>query len=299
MNWRNFLLVAVFSLSTLSFAQSNLLNAKTPAEIGKKTEAEKNADNDKPLPYGYIGDRDVFMGKTVWELIDVDQRVNYPMYYPVDDSKDLGSERKPLFEVIMKGIDDGKITEVYDSGYFTSKKTKQDIDKARVSIDTTNEGLVQKNDGDPISDEFIVKSTIEASDVKGYKIKGFWYFDKRQGELKYRLQGICPLVPDVFTKNKEENKNDAPIELFWIYFPASRDVLHAAKAFNERNSAMPFTFDHLLNSRRFNAVIYLEENVYGDREIKDYMKENSQMQLLESERVKEKIRNFELDMWNY
>ena len=299
MNWRNFLLVAVFGLSTLSFAQSNLLNAKTPAEIGKKTEAEKNADNDKPLPYGYIGDRDVFMGKTVWELIDVDQRVNYPMYYPVDDSKDLGSERKPLFEVIMKGIDDGKITEVYDSGYFTSKKTKQDIDKARISIDTTNEGLMHKNDGDPISDEFIVKSTIEASDVKGYKIKGFWYFDKRQGELKYRLQGICPLVPDVFTKNKEENKNDAPIELFWIYFPASRDVLHAAKAFNERNSAMPFTFDHLLNSRRFNAVIYLEENVYGDREIKEYMKENAQMQLLESERVKEKIRNFELDMWNY
>jgi hypothetical protein len=55
----------------------------------------------------------------------------------------------------------------------------------------------------------------------------------------------------------------------------------------------------LLNSRRFNAVIYLEENVYGDREIKEYMKQNAQMQLLESERVKEKIRNFELDMWNY
>ena len=299
MNWRNFLLVSVFSLSTLSFAQSNLLNAKTPAEIGKKTEAQKNADNDKPLPYGYIGDRDVFMGKTVWELIDVDQRVNYPMYYPVDDSKDLGSERKPLFEVIMKGIDDGKITEVYDSGYFTSKKTKQDIDKARISIDTTNEGLVQKNDGDPISDEFIVKSTIEASDVKGYKIKGFWYFDKRQGELKYRLQGICPLVPDVFTKNKEENKNDAPIELFWIYFPATRDVLHEWTAFNNVNSAMPITFDHLLNSRRFNGVIYKEENVYGDREIQQYMKDNSQMQLLESERIKEKIRSFESDMWNY
>ena len=62
---------------------------------------------------------------------------------------------------------------------------------------------------------------------------------------------------------------------------------------------MPFTFDHLLNARRFNGTIYLEENVYGDREIKDYMKENSLMQLLESERVKEKIRNFEHDMWNY
>jgi hypothetical protein len=29
------------------------------------------------------------------------------------------------------------------------------------------------------------------------------------------------------------------------------------------------------------------------------MKENAQMQLLESERVKEKIRDFEQDMWNY
>jgi hypothetical protein len=62
---------------------------------------------------------------------------------------------------------------------------------------------------------------------------------------------------------------------------------------------MAFTFDHLLNARRFSGVIYQEENVYGDRLIKDYMKENAQMQLLESERVKEKIRDFEQDMWNY
>jgi hypothetical protein len=62
---------------------------------------------------------------------------------------------------------------------------------------------------------------------------------------------------------------------------------------------MPISFDHLLNSRRFNGVIYKEENVQGDREIEKYMKDNSQMQLLESERVKDKIRDFEQDMWNY
>jgi hypothetical protein len=43
--------------------------------------------------------------------------------------------------------------------------------------------------------------------------------------------------------------------------------LHEAKAFNDKNSAMPISFDHLLNSRRFSGVIYKEENVYGDREI--------------------------------
>jgi gliding motility associated protien GldN len=75
--------------------------------------------------------------------------------------------------------------------------------------------------------------------------------------------------------------------------------LYSAKAFNEKNSSMPISFDQILNSRRFNSVIYKEENVYGDRDIKDYMKDNAQNQLLESDRVKEKIRGFEQDMWNY
>ena len=45
--------------------------------------------------------------------------------------------------------------------------------------------------------------------------------------------------------------------------------------------------------------VYKEENVYGDREVKEYIAENALMQLLESDRIKEKIRNFELDMWAY
>ena len=62
---------------------------------------------------------------------------------------------------------------------------------------------------------------------------------------------------------------------------------------------MPISFDHILNSRRYNGYMYKEENVYGDREVKDYIKENALMQLMESERIKDKIRNFEQDMWNY
>jgi gliding motility associated protien GldN len=191
---------------------------------------------------------------------------------------------------------DGKLTEVYTDSYFNTKKTLKDIEASLTRIDTTDPGREQFNAGIPIDPQYIVRTDLAAIDVADYKIKGYWYFDKRQSELKYRLLGLCPIVPDVYTVGKEEQDY---IEIFWIYFPAAREVLHQAKAFNDRNSAMPITFDHLLNSRRFNAVIYKEENVYGDREIAEYMKENSQMQLLESERVKDKIRDFEQDMWNY
>ncbi len=306
MNWRNSIAILVLVLSTATFAQSNLLNAKTPDQIGKKTEAELSADNDKPLPYGYVHDRDILMGKRIWEYIDLDERVNFPLYFPVEGDLESSPDRRSLYNVLINGIKDGKITEVYDSSYFTTKKTLEEIEASLFTVDTTNAGIVQMNDdidayrkGDKKLDpEFIRKTELEAKDVNAYRIVGYWYFDKRQGELKYRLLGIAPVLIEVFSK-RDNSSQPEYIDLFWVYFPSARDVLHDATAFNNRNSAMPFSFDHLLNSRRFSGMIYLEENVYGDRKIADYMKDNAQMQLLESDRVKEKIRDFEQDMWNY
>lgn len=304
MKLRNILFV-VFALgfSFSSFSQSNLLNAKTPDQIGKKTEAELKADNDKPLPYGYVHDRDILMGKTVWEIIDLDERINFPLYFPIDTAN-IGKDRRSLFNVLIKGIKEGRITEVYGDDYFNTKKSLKDMGSTFTYIDTIQTGRDEINtyydeymSGKRVLDpQYIDKRELTAQDISGFKIKGLWYFDKRQGELKYRMLGICPVAPEA---REIGNANPDVIELFWVYFPAIRDVLHEAKAFNDKNSAMPITFDHLLNSRRFNALIYKEENVMGDRQIEDYMKDNAQMQLLESERVKDKIRNFEQDMWNY
>lgn len=296
MNMRNFSLVIISIFgSVASYAQPNLLNAKIPEEIGIKSAAQLISDNDKPLEYGYVDDRDVLMGKTVWEIIDLSERINFPLYFPIDTAN-IGPDRRSLYDVLTRAIRSGEISEVYSDSYFNTKKSYKDIQASLTRIDTTDAGREQINAGQQVSPEYIVKQDISSQDVTQYKIKGYWYFDKRQSELKYRLLGICPITPDVYTMNSDEKDY---IELFWVFFPASRDVLHEAKSFNDKNSAMPISFDHILNSRRFNAVIYQEENVYGDRAITSYMKDNAQNQLLEAERVKEKIRDFEEDMWNY
>ena len=54
----------------------------------------------------------------------------------------------------------------------------------------------------------------------------------------------------------------------------------------------------MLNSRRFSAFIYKEENIYQDREVKEYIKEDALRELLESDRIKNDILNYELDLWN-
>ena len=139
--------------------------------------------------------------------------------------------------------------------------------------------------------------------VERYMIKGVWYFDKRISELKYRPLAIAPITRNVKTMQKDafaRSEDDINLsELFWIYYPHARKVLKNAYVFNNRNSSVRKSFDEVINARRFHSVIILEENVYADRKIEDYMSESSFDRLLEAQRIKEKIRNFEHDMWSW
>ena len=300
MNWKHVILVGTLSALPLgAMAQANILNAKKPEDIGKKTEAQITADDDIPLEYGYVDDRDILWSKTVWEVIDLDQRVNFPLYYPLD-TIDIGADRRSLYDVFIKNIKNGKLTDVYVDSYFTEKRKFSDLAATLKKVDTTDLGYEQYNAGEQISPEYINQRELTAADIEEYRIKGIWYFDKRQGELKYRLLGIAPVAPDVnFIDDQSMNPEDAKVELFWVWFPSSRQILHEAKVFNQQNSAMPISFDMLLNSRRFNATIYKEDNVHGDREITDYIADNALFQLLEAQRIKEEIRDREQDMWAY
>jgi gliding motility associated protien GldN len=357
----SFILFLMTSLNCIG--QANLLNAKTPKEIGVKTADQIKYDNTKPLDYGYIDDRDVMFGKRVWEFIDIDQRVNFPLYYPVKPLMD----RKPLFDVLREYVQSGQKNKVnikdycFQDDYFSLPLDASEAESKFNDFRLTKEGdeNVTKNFNptkiDPAVDpakfrELCLKliadkklkegpdyktAELNAVDLKGFKIQGYWYFNKRLAELKYRLIAIAPVassaksivdatigqqeIEDEYTQiiasqgslltpQQEEDKKgklkiyeemSAPDVLFWIYYPAIRETLKSNPTFNDRNSSKPINFDDLLISRHFDAVVYKEENVQGDRLIEKYKPNNALEQLLEAERVKDKIRDFEHDMWNY
>ncbi len=295
MNWKNVLVISALVFLPVSImAQANILNAKKPQEIGVRTEEQKAVDNDAPLEYGYVDDRDILWSKTLWETIDLDERVNFPLYYPTD-TMDIGADRRSLYHVLIKNIKNGNL-EVYADSYFTEKRKFSDLSASLQKTDTLDYGYEQINAGETVSEEFITRRNVTAAEIEEYHIKGIWYFDKRQGELKYRLLGIAPVAPDV---NFMDDENPDMVELFWVWYPDARQILHDAKVFNQRNSAQPISYDMLLNARRFNAVIYKEDNVHGDRKVNDYIADNALFQLLEAKRIKEVIRDREQDMWAY
>ncbi|MEG9327060.1 protein involved in gliding motility GldN [Salinimicrobium catena] len=296
MNWNRFLVgICGLLFSVTTFGQTNILNAKKPEDIEGPSKAELAYGKNDPLEYGYVDTRDVLWSKTTWEIIDLDERVNFPLYYPIDTNQ-IGSSRRSLYDVLIKNIKNGKIQDIYADSYFNDKIQLKDISAALSKVDTTDLGIEQYNAGEEIDPQYISRRDISSADIAEYHIRGYWYFDKRQAELKYRLLGIAPVAPDV---NFIDSDEPALVELFWVWFPSARKVLNEAYAFNPGNTSQPISYDHLLNARRFHGVIYAEDNLQGDRQVDDYINNNAFMQLLESQRIREQIRNFEQDMWNY
>ena len=346
-------------LPMIALSQANILNAKSPEEIGDKYLYDEVSADQGPLEYEFVDDRDVLFSKTIWEVISLDERVNFPMYYPVDTTV-VGNERRPLIHHLYTAVLNGDIKNVYEQDNLKDKKSVEKLEKqliyrkirdgsdnnliGKARINTYNgkipfiqsynvsvpdslvqfemdynngiyEGLsVKKQDSlyngwDSSLDDIIFENKLltdeefsvekfEYQDVVDYKIKGIWYFDKRIGELRYRPIAICPIVK--IPKEKDTNPDDPKtFEMFWVFYPDARQILHEGLAFDNKNTSKQISFDHLINSRRFSGFIYKEDNVFEDRDIKGYIPENALMQLLESERIKEKIRNLEQDMWSY
>lgn len=298
MKLKRFLTVAFILIAGYSFGQSNILNAETVDELHHKSEGEINAEEEeKPLEYGYISNRDILWAKTVWEYIDLNQRVNFPLLFPVDTGQ-IGQSRKSLYNVLVDNVKDGTIENIYTDSYFSRKRSFEELEATLHRRDTLDIGYEQINAGEELSEEYVDRIDVDGNDVQGFRIRGYWYFDKRQGELRYRLLGLAPMVIGATAKSMG-TENPEPVELFWVFYPEVRDVLFKAEVFNADNTAQPFNFDQILNARRFSAVIYKEDNDFGDREIDEYISENAMSQLLEAERIKEEIREFEANMWNY
>ena len=263
------------------YAQSNILNASNVSEIGIKNSGQKQSDAESSfLVYDYIDDRDILWSKIVYEKIDLNEKLNFPLLFPIDDK--VFRNRKSLWRVLNENIKNRNITELYRANndqFLPEKKLN------RASIDSIVSSKIK------ISGE-ITENVISSDDINSYFIKGIWYFDKRQGEMKYRLLGIMP-SGDVKDKDGLVQETD----LFWIWYPSIREILHKELVFNDRNNANRISFDQLLISRRFNSYIYKEDNVNGNRAIEVYKKKGLQS-ILESERIKKEILDFEQDMWN-
>ena len=292
----------VFSSNNM-FGQANLLNAKNPLEVGDSSSSKAVVEF---MDYEYVDDKDILWSKVVYEFIDLNERLNFPLLFPVNDTK-YDDTRKSLWRIIRENIENGKISEVYDSNNDNFTEASRIIGKDSTDLEANiykNYNISDIYKSKYVPESFVPREIASSADIFGYVIKGVWYFDKIHAELRYRLLAIQPYGTDLKTSVDGEETETG---YFWIWYPSIRQILDDHLVFNDKNNNNRVSFDELLINRRFSSYIYKYDNVYGDREIRDYIRQRdnesyAQWQtriVMESERIKKEILDFEIDMWGY
>lgn len=300
--------------SGFAFSQT-ILNASSPEEFRQMRAENMRKVGDTvvsnkitPLEYGFVDDKDILKSMMVWEIIDLNDKINQPFYYDNPDGL-LSKTTRSLYQILLDAALSGQIEEVYDDENFSVKLTPDAI-KARLEKVVLNDAAVDiMATGAQLTEQQkkeytdIFQTTTDK--VKVLKIMGMWFIDKRDGMMKYRPIGIAAMGPDpaVMGVYDAEGKpiagKDELIDLFWVYYPKARDILANNYVFNRANSSADLSFDDIINARRFSSIIYKSSNGLGDGTIKDYVPRNAEEQLAESQRIKDQILQMENDMWNY
>ncbi len=259
------------------------------------TESSDVGDEDKPLDdivekrltderrvlsYGSLREADIFWQKTIWRVIDVREKMNLPFAYP----------EKPFFTILMNAAVNGEI-DVYsaEDDKFTYKLEPDEVASIGSSVDT-----ITTFDPETYEEKIeVVTNELNPEDVKRFRVKEMWYFDENTSTLKVRILGIAPLI-DVL----DDNGNFKFEKLvFWAYYPQCRELFARNQYFNPNgNMSSPMTWEDVLEMRYFSSYIYKESNVY-DRRLQDYL--TGVDLLLEADKIKEQIFNFEQDLWSY
>ncbi|HMQ89703.1 MAG TPA: gliding motility protein GldN [Flavilitoribacter sp.] len=242
--------------------------------VEKRTIVEKRV-----LPYDHIREADIFWEKRVWRVIDVREKMNLPFAYP----------ERPFFTILMEAAEAGEI-QAYstEDDKFSAKLTGDEVASMGATIDT-----VVVFDPETYEEQIqIVRNDINPEDVKRFRVKEVWFFDEETSTLQVRILGIAPLL-DV----RDDNGNfkfEKP--MFWVYYPEARKMLAREKVFNLGNDASPITWEDLLEMRYFSSYITKVSNVH-DRRLQQYL--SGVDLLMESDKLRQEIFNFEHDLWSY
>lgn len=246
-------------------------------------------DNDlvdiKPIPMPTVRQADIMWSKRIWREIDMRQKMNQPFYFPLEQHNNW----RNFITVIMDALKEGSITayDISSTDEFNIPLNYQEIISRQ--IDTMH--MTLKRSTPPYNEyDTVIYSQFDPTKVTRIRIKEDWYFDKKRSQMMVRIYGICPVMI------KERNGEEFSEPLFWIYYPEAKPVLAHAEVFNRFNDAARRSYDEIFMKRIFSSYIYKEQNVY-DRRISEYAQGLDA--LLEAERVKAELMNFEQSLWEY
>jgi gliding motility associated protien GldN len=265
---------------------------------------KRDGVNDRnPLSYDYIREDDATYSQFVWREIDAREKMNAPFIYSAKD--ETGDQR--FFSIILEAIKNSDSAIAFDAtdDRFTTPLSYADVMSLSTNksskLDTT---YSQNPDNEDIMDTVIIwKENIKApkpDSIYKFRIKEQWFFDKESSRMFVRIIGIAPMAPAPLPPGMKKAVGPPTYyPLFWVYYPDLRPTLSKSFAYNPKNAGGRMTWEEIFEGRFFSSYITKStlDNPY-DKTLTQLIKDPL-FRLLEGENIKEKIFNYEQDLWSY
>lgn len=245
-----------------------------------------------PLPYDPIREVDAVFKVRVWRDIDAREKLNLPFLY--SGQNDFGSER--FISILMRGIRSGELTAFSgDDDRFTTPITP---DSAMIAFGGGQDTVpVYDADGNIVKYQ-VREQMINPDSIYTFRLKEEWIFDKESGRLVVRILGIAPVIPYRLSTGQILPGSERPV--WWVYYPDARALLAKSEVYNPRNVAARMSWEDLFESRMFSSYIVKSTlNNPFDLPLSSVYPNNTLYRLLEGDKVKNKIFNYEQNLWSY
>lgn len=272
-----------FFLATLGLILALPSAAQPPQDRPNDTFYErKSVMENRPIQLPYVREADILWSKRIWQNIDLRLKINQPLYFPQEPLGDFRS----LMKVLEDALRAGEIRAYgVDDEYFRGDP---------LDPEELFEQLGRTETFDEDGQEVAVVIPFNPAQVLRFRIREEWFIDKRRGRMDVRIVGLSP-AREVIDNLTGESLGWEP--LFWLPFAEIREVLANAPVYTRHNDRQSISFDDYFIRRFFDATIYREDRP-DNRVISEYIEDPIE-QLLEAQRIKEEIRNMELDLWHY
>jgi len=244
-----------------------------------------------PLVYEHLRHDDAFYAQKVWRELDLREKLNQSFRYEAED--DNGSQ--VFVSMIMKAVMNGEVTAFQDDRFSIPMQVSEIQQLTAGKADTTP--VYSLTDMTKVEGYKVTRSSFDPKTVNKLRLKEEWVFDREASRMFVRILGIGFLKTEYIPNTTQERGSSV---LFWVYYPDLRPMLAKAEVYNPKNMGRGrMTWEELFESRMFSSYITKSTlDNSSNRTIKSYMKDPI-LSLLEGENVKEKIFNFEQDLWSY
>jgi gliding motility associated protien GldN len=255
---------------------------------------DKSFVNDRtPLPYEHLRWDDALFAEKVWREIDLREKMNMPFRYQAQD--DNGAQT--FIEILLRAVRKGEVTSFSaNDDRFTTPMDSVSIANITAGGQADTVAVRDINDPDKITKYMVTQASFDPNTVMKFRLKEEWVFDREASRMFVRIIGIAPLKT-VYLPNGQE-RGSTP--MFWVYYPDLRPTLAKYEVYNSKNMGMGrMTWEELFEARMFSSyVIKSTIDNPGNKNIRQMIKDPI-LALLEGDNIKERIFNYEQDLWSY